>query len=621
MRALLDDAARVEHNEAVHRGDGGEAVRDGDHGLAFHQFKEVFLDRGFDFGVKRGGRLVEDQDRRVLQEDARDGDALALAAGEFHAALADMRLEAAAALGVFKRFDEIAGGGLADRGADFVIGGAGAAIGDVLADGAVKQGRVLRHHTDLCPEGFLRDLGDVLTVHEDAAAFGVVEAQQQVGQRRLARAGAPNEADLLAGADGERQAFDDARALAIVEGDVLEADVALDARQGRSARRIDHGHRLVEHRHAVIDDADILEQARDFPHDPLRHRLHAQRKADRDGHGARADDVAGPEQDARGGDQEHEQRVVEIDDDVEAGDEAHLAVHGVEEAGHRIPRIGLLAAGMGEQLHGLDVRVRINDPAGHHRAGIGLLLGDLPEARHEIPEEARIDRQPEDQRRGEAPVGRADQCEGREEIDEHEDEDIEDLHHHFAHRQRRLHHLGGNTPRELVAEEAHRLAEHLPVHAPARAHRHVAHQALIDDQRLRQRRQRQADQQDAGHQREAPAFPLEEALAFSGRQPVDNPAKESEQRHLANGDQRRETGHRDQPGRRILDVVPHKGAKAPRRHAGTGLRKRIYTGFKKAEHGAAHVARGMRKSKVQAVSAPCLLPWRVGFRTPFPSRC
>jgi hypothetical protein len=39
--------------------------------------------------IQRRGGLVEDQDRRVLQQRAGDGHALLLAAGELQAALAD----------------------------------------------------------------------------------------------------------------------------------------------------------------------------------------------------------------------------------------------------------------------------------------------------------------------------------------------------------------------------------------------------------------------------------------------------------------------------------------------------------------------------------------------------
>jgi hypothetical protein len=68
-------------------------VGDGDHRLALHQRFQAFLDGRFDFRVQRRGGFVHDQDRRVLEQHAGDGDALALAAGELHAALADVGIE------------------------------------------------------------------------------------------------------------------------------------------------------------------------------------------------------------------------------------------------------------------------------------------------------------------------------------------------------------------------------------------------------------------------------------------------------------------------------------------------------------------------------------------------
>ena len=103
MRAFLDDVALVHDDQPVHRRDGRQPVRDGDHGLAFHQPVEVLLDRRLDLRIERRRRLVEDQDRRVLQHDAGDGDALPLAAGQLHAALADMGVEPLAALRVGER--------------------------------------------------------------------------------------------------------------------------------------------------------------------------------------------------------------------------------------------------------------------------------------------------------------------------------------------------------------------------------------------------------------------------------------------------------------------------------------------------------------------------------------
>ena len=71
---------------------------------------------------------------------------------------------------------------------DFLARGLGPAVGDVVVDGIVEQHRILRHDADGAAQAFLRDLADVLTIHEDAACGRVVEAEQQARQRGLARA-------------------------------------------------------------------------------------------------------------------------------------------------------------------------------------------------------------------------------------------------------------------------------------------------------------------------------------------------------------------------------------------------------------------------------------------------
>ena len=62
---------------------------DDEGGAALHQVAEAGLDHGLGFGVQGAGGLVEDEDARVGKDGAGDGEALALAAGELDAALAD----------------------------------------------------------------------------------------------------------------------------------------------------------------------------------------------------------------------------------------------------------------------------------------------------------------------------------------------------------------------------------------------------------------------------------------------------------------------------------------------------------------------------------------------------
>jgi hypothetical protein len=94
VRTDLHDLAAVHHHQPVGLAQGREAVRDGDGGAALHQVVERLLDLLLGLGVDRRGGLVEDQDARVDEQRAGDADALALAARQALAALADERVVA-----------------------------------------------------------------------------------------------------------------------------------------------------------------------------------------------------------------------------------------------------------------------------------------------------------------------------------------------------------------------------------------------------------------------------------------------------------------------------------------------------------------------------------------------
>jgi len=78
--ALLDDPAFVEDDDAVSAADRGETMGDDDRRAVVHQPLERLLDQLLRFGVERGGRFVEQQQRRVAQHRAGDRQPLALAA-------------------------------------------------------------------------------------------------------------------------------------------------------------------------------------------------------------------------------------------------------------------------------------------------------------------------------------------------------------------------------------------------------------------------------------------------------------------------------------------------------------------------------------------------------------
>ena len=162
--ADLGDAAALEDDDAVGAAHGGHAVGDDEDGAALHEVGERCLHEGFALGVERGGGFVEDQDGRVLQDGARDGEALAFAAGEARTFLAD---DGVVALGHAE--DEV----VRERHARGVLHAGerdvGLAVGDVVAHGVVEQDGLLRDFADLLAQRGDGDVAEIVAVDEDAA--------------------------------------------------------------------------------------------------------------------------------------------------------------------------------------------------------------------------------------------------------------------------------------------------------------------------------------------------------------------------------------------------------------------------------------------------------------------
>ena len=84
-----------------------------------------------------------------------------------------------------------------------LVGRVEPAVGDVLADRAVEQPRVLEDHPERPAEVVAGQVAGVDAVDRDPPAVELVEAHQQVDERRLAGAGRPDDRDGLAGLDVE----------------------------------------------------------------------------------------------------------------------------------------------------------------------------------------------------------------------------------------------------------------------------------------------------------------------------------------------------------------------------------------------------------------------------------
>src|SRR5690606_2376398 len=193
MCADRGDAATFHDDDPVGLADGREAVRDDDRRAVLHQPLERLLHGALAFRIERARRLVEQQDRRVLEERAGDRDALALAAREPHAALAEERV---VALG--QRANELVGGRRARGRLDLLVARARTSVANVLAHGRAEEHGVLRHEPDATSYVGRIDLHDVDAVDQDAPRARIVETKEQLERRALACAGWPDAPGRLA---------------------------------------------------------------------------------------------------------------------------------------------------------------------------------------------------------------------------------------------------------------------------------------------------------------------------------------------------------------------------------------------------------------------------------------
>ena len=126
----------------------------------------------------------------------------------------------------------------------------------------MEQRDVLRHDGDGLAQAFLRDVRDVLSVDQDAAALDVVESLQQREQRRFSAAGPADQADPLAGLRSQVEVLENLAAVGIAEGDILELDAlrraasAAPPRDDRAARAAAAASRAPRRDEPMLRDID-----------------------------------------------------------------------------------------------------------------------------------------------------------------------------------------------------------------------------------------------------------------------------------------------------------------------------------------------------------------------------
>ena len=125
---------------------------DDEGGPALHHLIERRQQFGFGLCIKRAGRLIEDQDRCVLEQSARNCQTLSFTAGR------GARARRPAVELVAAPFDELNRLRAPGSEAQLVVGRVRLSNAEILGDGTVEQEAVLKHDTDVSPKrGNTRD--------------------------------------------------------------------------------------------------------------------------------------------------------------------------------------------------------------------------------------------------------------------------------------------------------------------------------------------------------------------------------------------------------------------------------------------------------------------------------
>ena len=143
--------------------------------------------------IDGGCRLVENQCRRVGYGRAGNGEQLSLPLGKVAAVSGQNRLVAVRQLADEEvRICKLRGG------YDFLVGRIQFPITDIFHDSSRKQMRILQNHTKGTPQISLPDLVHIDPVITDLPVLDVIEAVDQIRNRRLSGSGGSDKSDLLA---------------------------------------------------------------------------------------------------------------------------------------------------------------------------------------------------------------------------------------------------------------------------------------------------------------------------------------------------------------------------------------------------------------------------------------
>ena len=174
VTAFLDDASVVEHHQPVGSPNRAEAVRDNESRAAGQQPLHRILDQPLALVIQTAGRLVEDENGRILEQRAGDRNALTLTTGQLPPPLSDHRV-----IALREPLDELVRVRSPRGGLDRLLGRRRSSVRDVFTNGPAEERRLLGHQADRAPKLRQAQVPYVDPVEQNPALAHIPEPRQQ----------------------------------------------------------------------------------------------------------------------------------------------------------------------------------------------------------------------------------------------------------------------------------------------------------------------------------------------------------------------------------------------------------------------------------------------------------
>ena len=192
MITALDDLSVLQNHDGVGVPHCGKTVGDHEGRPLCHQRIHALLDMLFRSRIDGARRFIEDQDRRPGYRRSRDIKKLSLALAQVRAVALQNRV---IALG--KPHDKGMGRCHLRRLNNFLVGGIKPSVPDIFHNRSRKQMRILKHHGNVAAQLVPLNMADINAVDGDGPALDIVEAVDEVRDRRLPGSRGTHEGDLL----------------------------------------------------------------------------------------------------------------------------------------------------------------------------------------------------------------------------------------------------------------------------------------------------------------------------------------------------------------------------------------------------------------------------------------